>query len=526
MYRIGKSIFFAAAIAVGATADERSAELDGQLNRANIDPQQLITAYWRQHGERALQHALTVEPIQRKAQNIILFIGDGNGVTSVTATRIFDGQSRGLAGEEHLLSFEQLPHVALAKTYNTNQQTPDSAGTMTAIMTGVKTAAGVVGLGPEVELGNCHAPPMLPLRSLLDDARARNKATGIVTTARVTHATPAAIYAHAAHRNWESDADIPASMKPCGEDIASQLVAATNPIDVVFGGGRANFLPATMADPEYPDQSGKRQDGRNLIAQWQQHNSTGQYLWNAEQFAALPEDFGGNILGLFEPSHLHYEADREALNGNEPSLSAMTAAAIERLAKNRNGYFLMVEAGRIDHGHHAGNAYRALTDGQELARAVQIALDKTNAENTLIIVTADHSHVITMAGYPTRGNPILGQVVANDSRGHASDSPQLADDGKPYTTLSYSNGRGYGYADSPAERYLTPATAGRHLEAGEITTSKDYHQEAHVPLGSETHGGEDVAIYARGPWAHLLHGVQEQNYLYYVMRYALSYGED
>lgn len=485
---------------------------------------ELTSGDWLQQGQQALEQALALTPNTGRAKNIILFVGDGNGITSVTATRIFDGQSKGMSGEENSLSYEYFPYVALAKTYNTNQQTPDSAGTMTAMMTGVKTSAGVISVGPEAELGNCHKAGDTALATLLEQVRTEDKATGIVSTTRITHATPAATYAHSVHRDWESDADIPADMKACAEDIASQLTAATNPIDVVLGGGRAYFLPDTVNDPEYPAKTGKRQDSRNLIAEWQQRNPTGQYLWNKAQFDALPADFSGRIFGLFEPSHMHYEADREAMKANEPSLSAMTATAINRLQQNDKGFFLMVEAGRIDHAHHAGNAYRALTDGQELARAVQVALNKTSAEDTLIIVTADHSHTITMAGYPTRGNPILGMVKGNDDHGSPTNKPTLAQDGRPYTTLGYINGAGYGYFDSEQERYSGGVNPGRHLSASDDTTGKHFHQEALVPAYAETHGGEDVAIYARGPWAHLFHGVQEQNYIYHVINHALGHG--
>lgn len=477
---------------------------------------ELTSEDWRAQGQAALAQALKLAPNTRRAKNIILFVGDGNGITSVTATRIFDGQSKGMSGEENVLSFEHFPYVALSKTYNTNQQTPDSAGTMTAMITGVKSSAGVISVGPEAELGNCKKHSQATLTTLLEQAREKGLATGIVSTARVTHATPAATYAHSVHRDWESDGDIPQDMRVCAEDIASQLLS-NGPINVVLGGGRAEFLPVTEADPEYETKTGKRQDGRNLVAEWQKANTGGTYVWNRAQFKKIAENFSGNILGLFEPSHMQYEADRT----DEPSLSEMTTTAITRLKQGQNGFFLMVEAGRIDHGHHAGNAYRALKDGQALANAVQVAVNQTADEDTLIIVTADHSHVLTMAGYPTRGNPILGTVKGNDDHGAPMDTPVLAQDGRPYTTLGYINGPGYGFYQSEKERYGGGVSAGRHLSPADDTTGKHFHQESLVPAYAETHGGEDVAIYARGPWAHLFHGVQEQNYIYHVMKHAL-----
>ena len=482
------------------------------------------TAYWRQQGQQVLQAALERQPNTRKAKNVILFVGDGNGVATVTATRIFDGQSRGEAGEENILSYEHFPHVALAKTYNTNQQTADSAGTMTAMMTGVKTRAGVISLGPEASLGVCAGSQEAMLPTLLEQAADRGLGTGIVTTTRITHATPAATYAHSPHRDWEDDSQIPAEMRSDCTDIARQLVefSAGDGIDVVMGGGRQHFRTRSQADPEYPAKKGKRTDGRDLIAQWQAQNPTGTYVWNQQQFDAIQVPGAGKILALFEPSHMHFEADREELNANEPPLAAMTGLAIDSLARNEKGYFLMVEGGRIDHAHHAGNAYRALSDGQAFANAVQVALDKVDLEDTLIIVTADHSHVFTLAGYPTRGNPILGKVVGNDQHGHPMAEPYLAQDGHPYTTVGYANGPGHAVHDTIEDRVVKGGKPGR-AELGEIdTTSQDFYQESLVPMYSETHAGEDVTIYATGPWAHLIHGVQEQSYIYHVMRHAMG----
>ena len=129
------------------------------------------------------------------ARKVILFIGDGMGVATVTAARIFDGQSLGLQGEEHSLAFETFPNVALVKTYETNQQTADSAGTATAMMTGFKTRAGVINVGPEANRRDCEAALQHSLEPLSVMARRRGMAVGVVTTTRITHATPATVYA-------------------------------------------------------------------------------------------------------------------------------------------------------------------------------------------------------------------------------------------------------------------------------------------------------------------------------------------
>ena len=145
-------------------------------------------------------------------------------------------------------------------------------------------------------------------------------------------------------------------------------------------------------------------------------------------------------------------------------------------------------------------------------------MDATSDEDTLIIVTADHSHVFTIAGYPKRGNPILGKVV-----GIGKDQPSLAADGMPYTTVGYSNGGGFkdlGNEADADEGYYHSVVAGRVDLTAVDTTAAGFFQEAMVPLSSETHAGEDVGIYASGPGAHLVTGTNEQSYIFHVMDYA------
>jgi alkaline phosphatase len=293
-----------------------------------------------------------------------------------------------------------------------------------------------------------------------------------------------------------------------------------NGIEVVMGGGRRHFLPRDAAYNS-PDAvsaiEGERTDGQDLISLWQSMYPNGRYVYDQNGFDAINPQSTERVLGLFNESHMQYEADRANDIAGEPSLTEMTQKAIDRLDNNRRGYFLMVEAGRIDHAHHAGSAVGALTDTVELSDAVARARALTSDSDTLIIVTADHSHVMTMAGYPKRGNPILGKVV-----NIGEDEPKLAADGAPYTTLSYANGRGFAElgAETNADvRYGLPVQGGRHLKHDTDTESPGYHQEALVPLSSETHGGDDVAIYASGPGAHLLSGSLEQNVIFHVMRY-------
>lgn len=470
---------------------------------------------WEAEGRAALEARKAVQPIEGPAKNVILFIADGMDVTTSTAARILAGQLAGSSGEEHVLHFETLPFTGFSKTYNTNLQVPDSAGTVTAMISGQKTKAGVINVDQTVARGDCEAALEHRLPTIIEVAAETDRAIGVVSTARITHATPAAVYASSPDRDWEADTDLPKD-SAC-TDIAAQLIEAGSVYDirVALGGGRLNFLPGAIADPEYPDRNGERDDGRDLTSAWRALSSDHAVVYSSEDLAATPED--AKVLGLFEPSHMKFEVDRGDDAAGEPSIAEMTAFAIERLSQDEDGYFLMVEAGRVDHAHHGGNAYRALTDAIAFDDAVKVASEMTDPSETLIIVTADHGHTMTFAGYPHRGNPITGVVRSVNSQGQADALPVQANDQKPYTTLSYANG--------PGAR-IVPATettrAGRPFVTDEEAITKDYRQQATVPLFSETHGGQDVAIYAIGPGAHYLSGVNEQTIIYYVMEDVLK----
>ena len=221
----------------------------------------------------------------------------------------------------------------------------------------------------------------------------------------------------------------------------------------------------------------------------------------------------------YRPEVIRSELERSdtwwelALMG-EPTLAEMTRTAIARLQRNDKGFVLLVDGGRIDHAHHYGNAYRALTDTIALSEAVQAAVDATSAQDTLILVTADHSHTLSFVGYPTRGNPILDKVRGSSGEDDAGDVV-VDGTGMPYTTLGYANGPGYtGASSSQPAGPKTFFHAGKEYQGAEgrpdlrnvDTEDPDYMQESVVPLASETHGGEDVGIWARGPGSDAVRG--------------------
>jgi alkaline phosphatase len=507
------------------------------VSHADVLPQSQTDSSWYS----AAQTKLTTKTAQAqatqatKAKNVILFVGDGMGISTLTAARILQGQRNNQSGEEGYLSFEEFPYSAQVKTYNVDAQTPDSAGTMTAIISGVKTDVGVIGVDEDIERGVCSTVAGNELITATELAEIKGLSTGIISTARITHATPAATYAKSADRNWEDVSDMPEDAVTGGcEDIASQLVnfeknlearfvgTDVDGLDFVMGGGRRHFLPkdetANSTDAVSAIE-GDRTDERNLVTEWQTQYPDATYVMDQTGFDAIADD-ATKVFGLFNESHMQYEADRANDVAGEPSLTDMTTKAIEVLGKNDNGFFLTVESGRIDHAHHAGNAYNALNDTIEFAKAVQAAVDNTNPEETLILVTADHSHVFTIAGYPKRGNPILGQVVAVGET-----TPSLAADDMPYTTVGYANGLGFrnlGDETDADASYTSAAVAGRVELNGVDTTTPGFHQEATVPMGSETHAGEDISLHAKGPGAQLAQGVIEQNVVFHLINQALE----
>ncbi|XP_054725348.1 alkaline phosphatase 4 [Anastrepha obliqua] len=452
----------------------------------------------------------------RKAKNIIIFIGDGMGLTTITAGRIFKGQylKHGF-GEEEMLAFDEFPYTGLSKTYNVDKQVPDSAATATAMFCGSKTDYGAIGV--DITRSKVNGTQGR-LKSMMDWAQAEGKRTGIVTTTRITHATPSSTYARIYHRDWECDTEVPAASVGKHVDIARQLVENSpgNKFNVILGGGLSPMgayrdnEPKTVRFDGGTEEICKRGDGRNLVQDWLKLDTNGSrvFVQSEEELQKVKFEETEHLMGLFRNNHITYAIARQE---GEPSLKQMTEAAIrvlERGSKSK-GFVLMVEGGRIDQAHHQNYARAAMREVLEFDMAIQAALDLTNDDETLIIVTADHSHAVTLNGYPTRGADILG--FANKSK-----------DNIVYETISYANGPGF--YDHLANQSAGVVGAEVWLPLEKFTAqqrmSPTYRHRATLPLEDETHGGEDVIVFANGPGANLVRGVFEQNYIAYVMSYA------
>ncbi|WP_421254843.1 MULTISPECIES: alkaline phosphatase [unclassified Aeromonas] len=430
------------------------------------------------------------------AKNVILFIGDGMGPTVLTATRLFK------VGEEGNLEMMKLPRSARIKTFSNDAQTTDSAPSMAAYTTGVKMNNEVIAMSSDTKavapgkdvngnktVNNCSSDNGKPVPTILELAKAAGKSVGAVTTTELTHATPAATYAHICHR--DAAYDIAAQAVPGGAGFNQAL---GDGVDVLMGGGANHWTPYSASN------KGGRNDNRDLTAEMKVQGYS--YVTTQSELAKVTS---GKVLGLFSSkSHLDYELDRVAKGAanTQPSLSEMTAKAIDLLSKNSQGYFLMVEGGRIDHALHGTNAKRSLTDAVALDEAVKTALGKVDLSNTLIVVTADHDHTMTINGYSAKGNPVLDLVKNGDG------STQNDVDGKPFTTLVFGNG--------PNRPDVRPVLTSDQVMAN------DYLQETGVKLTSETHGGGDVMLFADGAGSNRFKGTLDNTKVFGKLREALG----
>lgn len=472
----------------------------------------------------ALSAAAGAAPQNQRAKNVIFFVGDGMGVSTVTATRVF---SVGVDGQ---LAMDQFPYTALSKTYSSDTITPDSAPTMSAMVSGVNTNNGVIGYDAKTEYGdfNNNGDGQKTL-TFFEQAKQAGKAVGMVSTARITHATPAACYAHINDRDDENA--IALQSLPTDATYNAQLASG---LDLIAGGGRRFYVPIGVPDEE--GSNGVRPDGRDLRVEYQAAGYG--YVWNDNDWSTLSQaDLP--VLALFENSHMEWEYDRPTDFGGEPSLAEMTTKSIELLSGDADGFFLHVESGRIDHAHHAGNAYRAITDAEELDEAIAAALALVDLNETLIVVSADHSHVFNIAGYPLRPIGELEYAVSNapadylsapnsgllnvvfDVDGNGNVVAAGDKNGVPYTVLVYGNGPGYRTGPRVDPRLDTTPGLNGAIPSGPQDPA--YLQEAAVPISSETHSGEDVAIYAIGAGSTLFRGTVKNAYIASAVRRAAGF---
>ena len=281
-------------------------------------------------------------------KSVILMIGDGMGAEHRQAAQYAN------VGFLEPLVMDNLPVRGELMTSSADKTITDSAASATAMATGFKTNNKVIGLDPNLNF----------IPTILEQAQVLGKSVGLITTTHLAHATPAGFGAHVDSRyNYE--------------EIAEQLSAAG--VDVLFGGGEDFFLPPDLVGC-YPG-PGVRKDGRNLISEMIERGYT--YICDGAFLADLDPDSTPYLLGLF--------GDAGMIRPYQPTLAEMTAAAIEILKKDPDGFFLMVEGGQIDWAAHDNHTENVIANTLALDEAVAVAKEYVDgAGDSLLIVTADH----------------------------------------------------------------------------------------------------------------------------------------
>lgn len=424
-------------------------------------------------------------PASPHPKNIIFFLGDGMGINTLTAARIY------AVGEDGNLTLDTLPESAFVKTFSNDAQTTDSAAAMSAYMTGKKVNNGVLSMSGDTRaiepaadsngnttVGRCSGGTALA--TLGELAKQRGMAVGVVTTTRVTDATPGAVYAHVCHRAMETD--IAAALVPGGAGYNSALGTG---LDVLLGGGTKTFMGTA--------QGGIRTDGRDLLAELRAKGY--RTVQNSSALDAVDASSGAPLVGLFAPENLSYDAARDP--ARDPGLAAMASKAIGVLSHNPKGFFLVVEGGLIDLALHDTNAKRALQevasfDNTIKATIAQMRLRDPGLKNTLIVVTADHDHTLLLNGYAARTGPTTptNPGVLGLMRKVSDGSIRLDADGAPFTIIGFGTGERRVQGKRSSAAALTDA----------VVSADDYRQESVVrtAIGDETHGGSDVFLGAIG----------------------------
>ncbi|NDA45752.1 MAG: alkaline phosphatase [Alphaproteobacteria bacterium] len=462
-------------------------------------------------------------PTQRKAKNVILFVGDGLSVAHRTAARILSkGMAEGRYGGE--LAIDDMPAMALVSTSGTDSVVTDSANAMSAYATGHKSCVNALGVYCASNKNTLEHPKVETIAEIVK--RKRQMAVGIVTNTEIEDATPAGMVAHTRRR-----ADF--------NDIV-KMFFDTQP-DVIMGGGSPNFLPNSTNGSKRTDNVDylkKFQDaGYNLV-------TTSTELKSAQGNAKTTK-----LLGLFNTGNIDGVLDRKFLKKgtvdkfpDQPDLTDQVRASLDILSKNKNGFVLMVESGRIDKYAHSLDAERSIYDTIMLDNSVKIAKDFANKnKDTLIIVVGDHAHPVSIIGTYDDERP---GTTPREKLGTYADAkfpnyPAPDADGYP-NKVDVSRRLAFIFGSYPdyctdAKPYMdgenVPAIAG--ATAGTFVANEKYCGKqgavritGNLPTdaNSGVHAADDVVLTAMGPGSEKFRGRIDNTRVFRYMAEALGLG--
>ena len=455
-----------------------------------------------------------------KAKNIIFLLADGLSVAHRTGARIMSkGMTEGKANGR--LAMDDLDHMAFVGTSATDAVATDSANTMSAYMTGHKTAVNALGVYADRTPASLDDPRVETIAEAV--RRMTKKSIGVVSTAEIEDATPAAVVSHTRKRGDKADiVGMFYDVKP----------------EVVLGGGSAYFLGKDVP-------GSKRKDDKDYIALFRDAGYA--LATDKTELEAAAKTNTGKILGLFHTGNMDVTLDRDFLKKgtvdkfpNQPGLKDMAKVALDELSKNPEGFFLMIEGASVDKMSHPMDWDRAFYETIEFDQVVGMAREfaKTHPD-TLIVVTGDHTHGISIVGTFDDNKP-------GDSREKVG---VYADAGFP----NYEDKNGDGFPDkidvsrrlmafgaNHPDYYETfrPKLDGPFVptienEKGEYVANPEYKDvpgavlfEGNLPRNAETavHAVDDVVLQSTGPGAEEFKGYMEESDIYKVLADTFALG--
>ncbi|MFB9953081.1 alkaline phosphatase [Rhizobium puerariae] len=455
-----------------------------------------------------------------KAKNVIFFLGDGLSVAHRTAARIMSkGMTEGKANGR--LNLDDIPPAAFIGTSATNAIATDSANTMSAYMTGHKTAVNAIGVYADRTADPLDDPKVETIAEAL--RRQTKKSIGIVATAEVEDATPAAVVSHTRSRNDKAE-------------IVGMLLDVKP--DVLLGGGSAYFLPKEVA-------GSKRKDDKDYIKLFK---DAGYSLATDKNELAANAKANGLLLGLFHPGNLDVALDREFLKKgtvdkypNQPGLVEMTKVALDRLSNDPNGFFLMVEGSSIDKMSHPLDWDRAVIDTIEFDKAIGLAREfQKSHPDTLIVVTGDHTHGVSIIGTVDDEKPGTEMREKVGTYAEAGFPNYKDENGDGYPDRIDVSRRLFLNANNGPDHYETfrpkmdgPFVPAIQNEKKEYVANEQYKDvpgavfvQGNIPKSSDSgvHAVDDVVLQAIGPGSEGFTGYMEQSDVYKVLADTFALG--
>lgn len=426
-----------------------------------------------------------------QTKNIILMIGDGMGPAHVQIAWLYATRQLG----KNLVMTEVMDKGQTAYMVNdtADSTVTESAAAAVQMATGVKVLAKSIGIGPDGKV----------LKTILEMAKEKGKATGLVTTSGITDATPAAFVTHVAHRSEE-------------EKIAEQLVKSD--VNILFGGRKAFFIPES--------EKGRRKDGKNLLNEARKNG----YIV-VETAEEMKKAQGEKILGLFNMGNMLFEIDRKG--SKEPSLAEMTAKALEVLSKKEQGFFIMVEGGRIDHAAHYYDIGAVISDVLAFDEAIKVVYDFQKANpDTLLIITADHETggLVVLPYTPTSKeyeginleaiSKIKGSYLRRDKElGDNPSSEKIKEVMKKYYDIDLTEEQVRVIRENPLKQ-LDSRHFSKYGNAGIAFVLRLHHR---IGWATDSHTATPLFLWGIGPGAEKIKGWRHNTELFKVMKEAYGF---